>query len=529
MARRQRLAAAAAVALSFTLIAQPALADIIDGTDDPNLLTGTAGDDTISGFGGDDTINALGGNDIVDGGDDNDTIDGGTGDDTLIVSSGSDIVDGGDDVDLFDASAATGVVNANLTTGAYSVTGGTNGTAINFENLDSGTANDILVGTSGNNVINGGAGNDSILSLDGNDTVNGDAGNDDINAAEGVDTVNGGAGDDTIDGGPAADTLDGGDGNDTVDFSQTFATQPIDFDLDDGTVVDGQGFTDTITSFESAIGTGDDDRIFGTSGPNRIDGSFGDDFLCGDGGADTLIGGYGNDLACLYDDTASTPATVETTIDPTVNDDQISDDDVVYDSDDPVIPIVYSLTDADGSNATINETTGAITLTPSTEGTVTLTYQATRGALSDTATVTITVTSPPPPTTDDPTTPTTDPGTTPTTDPGTTPTTDPTSPTSDPASPTTDGAVAGTGDRQGELPRTGGPLTVAEVAVGLMLVLSGLGLVLFSQQRQRAWAVADVQGGKHLAAPSKARPVLSAVGMITVCGYAVYDAVRNRK
>jgi Ca2+-binding RTX toxin-like protein len=55
--------------------------------------------------------------------------------------------------------------------------------------------NDLIIGTSGDDNINGGAGDDCILGGDGNDTLNG------------------GAGRDVLLGGPGDDALDGGGGN----------------------------------------------------------------------------------------------------------------------------------------------------------------------------------------------------------------------------------------------------------------------------------------------------------------------------
>lgn len=73
-----------------------------------------------------------------------------------------------------------------------------------------------IVGTSGNNTLNGGVGDDVIVGLGGNDTINGRGGNDTICAGSGNDTVHGGTGNDELYSGTGVDSLYGDSGNDTV-------------------------------------------------------------------------------------------------------------------------------------------------------------------------------------------------------------------------------------------------------------------------------------------------------------------------
>jgi uncharacterized protein len=87
----------------------------------------------------------------------------------------------------------------------------------------------VIVGTSGNNTLNGTSGADLILGLDGNDTLNGLAGNDLLCGGAKNDTLNGGAnndtlfgeqGNDVLTGSTGADSFSGGAGNDTnTDFN----------------------------------------------------------------------------------------------------------------------------------------------------------------------------------------------------------------------------------------------------------------------------------------------------------------------
>ncbi|MFD9410945.1 calcium-binding protein [Streptomyces sp. NPDC059989] len=73
-----------------------------------------------------------------------------------------------------------------------------------------------IVGTSGNDTLNGGYGNDVICALSGNDTVNASFGNDTVHAGSGNDRVDGSYGNDNLIGGPGSDNLLGDFGNDLL-------------------------------------------------------------------------------------------------------------------------------------------------------------------------------------------------------------------------------------------------------------------------------------------------------------------------
>ncbi|MFG2880065.1 calcium-binding protein [Streptomyces sp. NPDC048337] len=73
-----------------------------------------------------------------------------------------------------------------------------------------------IVGTSGNDTLNGGYGNDVICALSGNDTVNASFGNDTVHAGPGNDRVDGSYGNDTLIGGPGSDNLIGNFGTDSL-------------------------------------------------------------------------------------------------------------------------------------------------------------------------------------------------------------------------------------------------------------------------------------------------------------------------
>ncbi|QSJ14991.1 FG-GAP repeat protein [Nostoc sp. UHCC 0702] len=87
-----------------------------------------------------------------------------------------------------------------------------NGT--NFaDNLVGTIGNDIINGGNGNDTIKGGAGNDSLFGGNGNDVLYGDGL---MDGGAGNDTLNGGNGDDTLYGGGGTDYLTGGNGNDLL-------------------------------------------------------------------------------------------------------------------------------------------------------------------------------------------------------------------------------------------------------------------------------------------------------------------------
>lgn len=88
-------------------------------------------------------------------------------------------ISGADDLTLTTAASNIGTINASTVTGNLNLAGVTYGTA--------GTT--ITTGT-GNDVVNGSAGNDTINTGAGNDVVNGSAGTDTITLGAGADTVN---------------------------------------------------------------------------------------------------------------------------------------------------------------------------------------------------------------------------------------------------------------------------------------------------------------------------------------------------
>jgi len=134
-----------------------------------------------------------------------------------------------------------------------------------------------IVGTAGNDLINGTAGRDVIHARSGNDTINGKGGNDLICAGKGDDTVRGGSGNDTIFGQSGRDYVRGRSGADTIK---------------------GGGGADDLRGNNGAdtlIGGDDRDTISGNSGRDLLRGQGGADELAGGSGNDVLVGGSGGD------------------------------------------------------------------------------------------------------------------------------------------------------------------------------------------------------------------------------------------
>ena len=93
-----------------------------------------------------------------------------------------------------------------------------------------------------------------------------------------------------VDGGE--DLIDGGLGQDTVDFSTS--TSGVEVDLSLGTLVDGSGFVDNLSSIEGVVGSDFSDVFIGSVASEILAGGLGDDTLVGGGGLDVLSGGSGD-------------------------------------------------------------------------------------------------------------------------------------------------------------------------------------------------------------------------------------------
>lgn len=203
---------------------------------------------------------------------------------------------------------------------------------------------DIQLGTSQADTLNGGNVGDLIHGGAGNDTINGRQGTDVLFGDRGADTVAGNQGNDVLvwTNGDGSDIIDGGQGTDTLvvegnanagerfslanDTFQRQGTGTFQLDLQRVETVDLQSlggndqFTvgnlsgSTISQVKFAGGDGSDelraqgssvqvvaegengsDRLIGGSGSDQLHGGQGTDTLQGNGGNDWLVGGAGTD------------------------------------------------------------------------------------------------------------------------------------------------------------------------------------------------------------------------------------------
>ncbi|MCC0049839.1 MAG: cadherin domain-containing protein, partial [Rhodobiaceae bacterium] len=319
-------------------------------------VIGSAFNDTITGDTSDNTLSGGGGDDIINGGDGNDTIDGGAGNDTMDGGIGADHFDGGTGTDTVDYASSAAGVNVDLALGsatggeaqgdtfvaveniigsgfddtisgnafANTLTGGagadTLSGAAGDDTLDGGDNDDILIGGSGADALTGGTGTDTAsyigslsavtVDLSTGTGTGGDAQGDTLTGIEnltgsslddtligdgGDNTLSGDAGNDTLRGGAGSDTLEGGAGTDLADY--TGSASAVTVDLNAGTATGGDADGDTLNSIEGAIGSANNDFLYGDAGANVLRGGDGDDLLVGRGGADELTGGLGTDTA----------------------------------------------------------------------------------------------------------------------------------------------------------------------------------------------------------------------------------------
>ena len=276
--------------------------DVLSGLGGEDSIHGGAGNDTLNGDGGDDTIDGGDGDDVLRGGTGNDQLSGGNNNDTLDGASGNDNLIGGfgNDTYLFGRGSGQDTIN-NLDTTAGRLDVIQLGAGISTSDITvSRTNDDMLISINGTTdtlrvvkhfyfhtgygrsidevnqirftdgtiwntatlkalALMGTSGNDMLDGYEGNDTISGRDGDDYIRGNEGNDTLNGDADDDMLYGGNGGDILLGGAGNDEIN------------------------------------GGNDNDTLDGGTGNDTLNGDNGNDTLNGGAGNDTLRGGLGND------------------------------------------------------------------------------------------------------------------------------------------------------------------------------------------------------------------------------------------
>ena len=208
--------------------------DLIYGGWDNDTLFGDEGDDTIYGgeyddviFGGigndslygdedEDWIAGEAGHDRIFGGTGDDSLYGGDGNDTLMGGAGNDILHGERGIDTADFSDGTAGVTVNLFDEIAISTDLGQDRLYEIENVIGSAGNDLIDGDHGPNMLWGADGADRIRGHNGNDTLYGGIGDDTLWGDEGADVIYGDEGDDELRGGLGNDTRFGGSGDDHI-------------------------------------------------------------------------------------------------------------------------------------------------------------------------------------------------------------------------------------------------------------------------------------------------------------------------
>ena len=182
------------------------------------------------------------------------------------------------------------------------------------DTLNGGSDDDTIRGTPGDDTLNGGSDDDTIRGRGGDDTIDGGDGDDDIRGGSGDDTIDGGGGDDEIRGRGGDDTIDGGSGDDELRGNRgddAISGSGGDDDLhggkgddtiygDEGNdILRGKAGDDTLyggRGDDTFYGKAGDDTLYGGAGDDELRGGKGDDILYGGAGDDTLTGGKGDDI-----------------------------------------------------------------------------------------------------------------------------------------------------------------------------------------------------------------------------------------
>ena len=200
-----------------------------------------------------------------------------------------------------------------------------NDTLSSIENAIGSSNNNSIYGDAGNNVLDGGnggtdlidggaAGIDTvsyassslgvIIDLGGQITWDGVA-NDTLSSIENAigssnnNSIYGDAGNNVLDGGNGGtDLIDGGGGIDTVSYANS--NLGVVIDLGGQITWDGVA-NDTLSSIENAVGSSNNDSIYGNAGNNVLDGgNGGTDLIDGGGGSDT-VSSAGSSRAVIID------------------------------------------------------------------------------------------------------------------------------------------------------------------------------------------------------------------------------------
>ncbi len=159
-----------------------------EGADKLAHAPGTYG--VLDGRGGNDEL--IGGEreDLLRGGPGDDVIAGGGGDDSLDGGAGGDLLSGGPGADRLSYAARSAPIAVTLDDRRGDGEAGEGDDALSdIENIDGGSAGDVIVGGSAPNRFSGGRGDDALIGGEGADSLAGDSGADAIDGGPGTDRL----------------------------------------------------------------------------------------------------------------------------------------------------------------------------------------------------------------------------------------------------------------------------------------------------------------------------------------------------
>ena len=250
---------------------------------------GTGGADTINGTALDDSIYGLDGDDVLNGGDGYDLLYGGDGEDWFEGSNGLDFMDGGAGADRLVLTGTRSDYSWQAMSGGAVVQRLDNSacwylTSVEWVYL---AGEDALVRLYELTPTFATEDSDYLLGTDGDDVLEGHGGSDDIDGLDGIDTA--------VFAGSSSDFYFSWDGNAATigdfvgneGFDHLFNVEFFYFEGDDVLL----SLADL-----AAAGTEEDDLIVGSSRMEELSGKGGDDTISGGGGRDFIFGGTGADL-----------------------------------------------------------------------------------------------------------------------------------------------------------------------------------------------------------------------------------------
>jgi Ca2+-binding RTX toxin-like protein len=215
----------------------------------------------------------------------------------IVANNANNIMNGGLGSDTVSFATATLGVTANLALTTAQVTGGSGtDTLLGFENAVGGAGNDILTGTSADNVLLGGLGND---------TLTGGLGNDYLDGGTGIDTMVGGIGNTTYVVDNIADVVGAEALNGGIDLVKSSVSYTLGTNIENLTI---SAYTANNVGTGNALNnildgsTTSGVTLKGLAGNDILKGStYGSNFLDGGQGADTMTGSYSGSDTFMVD------------------------------------------------------------------------------------------------------------------------------------------------------------------------------------------------------------------------------------